>query len=96
MRIRVALAASDHVAVLSIYLSSRGRKGIHLKFIVASAEKIYAKERGKDRKKVANFLSHEMRVSGACHGVMLGINFNDKGVEDTRLVRRSNSCVQAR
>lgn len=40
-----------------------------------------------------NFLSHEMRVSGACHGVMLGINLNDKGVEDTRMVRRSmNKC----
>lgn len=46
MRIRVALAASNHVAALSIYLSSRNRKGIHLKFIAAFAEKIYTKGKG--------------------------------------------------
>lgn len=47
MRIRVALAASNHVAALSIYLSSR-RKGIHLKFIT---EKIYTEGKGREQEK---------------------------------------------
>lgn len=64
MRIRVALAASNHVAMLSIYLSSYSRKGIRLKFIAALTGEIYIEERV--RKKIASFLSHEIRVSGAC------------------------------
>jgi len=72
MRIRVALAASNHVAMLSIYLSSYSRKGIRLKFIATLSEEIYIAEGA--GKKIASFLSHEIRVSGACHGVMLRIN----------------------
>lgn len=88
MRIRVALSASNHVVALSIYLSSRSRKGIHLKFIAALAvENLYRGKRERAEEKVANFLSHEMRVSGACHGVMLRINLSGKGVEDTRMIR---------
>lgn len=45
MRIRVTLAASNHVALLSIYLSSCSRKRIRLKFIAASAGEIYTDDR---------------------------------------------------
>lgn len=63
MRIRVALVASNHVAALSIYLSSRSRKRIHLKFIAAFAvENLYYEKGERAEGKVTNFLSHEMRV----------------------------------
>jgi len=96
MRIRVALSASNHVAAFSIYLSSRNRKEIHFKFIAAFVvENLYWEKGERAEGKVASFLSHEMRVSGACHGVMLRINLSDKGVENTRMIRRTSKLMFA-
>lgn len=102
-----ALAASNHVAPLSIYLSSRDRKRNSSRVYRRIRGEIYIERKvgytgGREewRRRVGgegeHFLSHETRVSGACRRRYASYKLSDKGAEDTRMVPRSTTSPRTR